>query len=498
MWHKLLNILKCILFLGVLAVCIIAASILLRRKDSIYKYADFFDKAEAGQVDVLFLGSSHVINGFNPVVLYDEYGITSYNMGGHGSVMQATYWELMEALNYTTPKYVVVDTFLLQKNYKYLDELGENADVDEINTSIEQLHLNMDVWPLDGLKMEAVRDMIKDPMKQWSFLFDLMVYHDRWKELKKEDYDALFGKVDRSDLMGAEMRYEVELSPKEFPDPPGWEGLETYTVGEEYLEKLISECQDRGIGVILTTLPCCASTEDKRAASSTEMIAGVYNVPYFYMADGDIIDMNTDLCDIGHLNAMGAIKATEFIGQVLADSGVCEDHRGDPDYNDWQEKADRFYKELASKASTNDNLYQQLNYLAVRDISCVIYVNEGSAAYYDEEFKKLICNISKSEVFRGTDGPYILIRDHHYGNEYIYEARDRGELKGVKTSMGTLNYRPVEHMFRLLYTDEDPDTNYLYDDDHFEYDIQILVYDNETGEIKGHVYYKSYGNDYEQ
>ncbi len=59
-----------------------------------------------------------------------------------------------------------------------------------------------------------------------------------------------------------------------------------------------------------------------------------------------------------------------------------------------------------------------------------------------------------------------------------------------------MHYVPVEHLFRLLYTDEDPDTNYLYDDSKIDYDIQIITYDNETGEILSHNYYKSYGSNY--
>ncbi|WP_024867309.1 hypothetical protein [Butyrivibrio sp. FCS014] len=498
MKKTLFNTIKCILFLAMLAFCVTAASILVKRKDSDHKYADFFDKAAQDQIDVLFFGSSHVINACNPCVLFEDYGITSYNMGGHGSVMQATYWELMEALNYTTPKYVVVDTFLMQKDYKFLDVMEENATEDDPNVALEQLHLNMDAWPTDHIKLAAVTDMIQSPLRRMEFLFTMTAYHDRWKELTKDDYEALFGRGERNRMFGAEMRYNVERFPKTYPDPEGWVGLETYTVGEEYLEKIIDECQNRNIGVIVTFLPCSATTEDKKAAISAEEISAKYDVPFYYMLDGDIIDLYTDLNDTGHLNALGATKVTQFLGEILMDTGEFEDHRGDPDYDDWQEKADAFYRELADKARESDNLYQQLNYLSVRDVSCVIYINEGSDAFSDERFKNLICNISGTDTFRETDGPYILIRDQSQGKEYVYEARDSGELKGVKTAMGMLNYRPVEHMFRLLYTDEDPDTNYLYDDEHYEYDIQIIVYSQENGEILGRSYYKSYGNDYEQ
>ena len=497
MKHKIINLLKCILFLAVLGACILAASILLQRKESNYKYADFFDKAGQDQIDVLFMGSSHVINAYNPVVLYDRYGISSYNMGGHGSVMQATYWELIEALQYTKPKYVVVDSFLMQKDYQYLDVMEENAGPNDINTSIQQLHLNMDAWPLDRLKIAAVSDLIRDPVKRAEFLFDFLVYHDRWKELNKDDFDTLFGKGDRNPYFGAEMRYGVEVTPGFYPDPPNGEGLPTHTVGEEYLMKIIDECQNKGIGVIVTSLPCSPTTDDKRAANSAGMTAAMYGVPYVDMMNGDIIDVYTDLNDTGHLNAAGAIKVTDYIGRILSDTGEFEDHRGDAAYADWQEKADAFYAELEGRAANSDNLYEQLNYLSAQDNGFVVYVNQDSSAFRDEQFKRLIRNLSGTEVFGDTDGPYILVKDFSAGSPAVYEAKGTDPLQGMKTSLGTLNYIPVEKLFRILNTDEDPETNYLYDDGHLEYDIQILVYDS-AGEVTSHVYYRSYGNNYEK
>ena len=168
--------LKIIFFVLILGFLLYASTIVLRRKDSLYKYADFFKLAKEDQIDVLFLGSSHVINAVNPAVLYDEYGYTSYNMGGHGSLLQATYWELMESLEYTTPKWVVVDAYMIEKDYRYLDDRDANPDDNEVNTSIEQLHLNMDVWPLNKTKIAAVKDLILDKDIQREFLVDFSLH----------------------------------------------------------------------------------------------------------------------------------------------------------------------------------------------------------------------------------------------------------------------------------------------------------------------------------
>ena len=58
---------------------------LLRRKDSERKYSDFIDNAD--KVDVIFLGSSHMLNAVSPAQLYEETGITSYNFAKPGGII---------------------------------------------------------------------------------------------------------------------------------------------------------------------------------------------------------------------------------------------------------------------------------------------------------------------------------------------------------------------------------------------------------------------------
>lgn len=489
---KISSILKTIAFLCVVSLCVFAATVVLRSKDSEYKYSDFFDRAD--QIDVLFIGSSHVINGMNPAVLYGEYGITSYNMGGHGSIMQATYWELIEALQYCKPKCVVVDTYMLHKNYKYLDEMDDSYSDSDRQTSISQLHLNMDCWPLDKLKIAAVKDLIKDNDIRKQFLVDFYVYHNRWEELGMNDYKALTDRDERNPLFGAEMRYGIEMSPGIYPDPTDENGLGGGTIGEEYLRKIIDECQRKGIDVIVTFLTCSATTDDKRSMDSAEIICRDFGVPFVNMQELGVVDLYTDLNDPGHMNALGSIKATRCIGDMLAESGEYTDHRGDAAYNYWQEKTNAFYNSIYERAVFSDNIYQQLHYLSRGDVSSVIYINDGSQAFGDDQMLRLLHNFTESSKIYHTKGPYVMINDVASG--MVYEACEGEILDDIDTSLGTVHYEPVEHLFRFFYTAEEPETNYLYDDSMSDYDIQIITYDSESGEVLSHNYYKSYGCDY--
>ncbi|MCR5403020.1 MAG: hypothetical protein K6E91_04265 [Butyrivibrio sp.] len=492
---KLSSAIKTGLFLATTSVCLLAASAVLRSKESDYKYADFFTNAD--KIDVLFIGSSHVINAINPVELFDNFGITSYNMGGHGSVMQATYWELQQALEFCRPKCVVVDTYMLQKDYQYLDTMDEDYSDSDRETSVAQLHLNMDCWPLTDVKSAAIKDLIEDPDIQKQFFADFYVYHNRWEELNSEDYKVLLGQSDRNPLYGAEMRYEMELAPNLGVDIPDEEVLEDESVGTMYLRRIIESCQANGIDVLVTYLPCSTDDSDKRADNTAHMIANEYGVPFVNMLKEDVIDFYTDLNDTGHLNAIGALKASDYLGDVIAKRGIVPDHRGDPAYADWQARAYLYNSALNSLAVESENIYKQLHFLSLGGVSSIVYINDGSEAFGDTFFKKLIGNIAGSDaIISNTDGPYILINDA--GTKKVYEASAEKELAGIKTSIGTLNYLPVDHLIRLLYADEDPDTNYLYDDEKLNYDIQVIAYDNETGEILSHSYYKSYGCNYSQ
>lgn len=77
-------------------------------------YLDFY-KLEKNSVDVLLFGSSHAVTAFNPQVLYDNYGITSYNLGCEQQSPLITYYWLREALKYQTPKVVIIDTYTFHK-----------------------------------------------------------------------------------------------------------------------------------------------------------------------------------------------------------------------------------------------------------------------------------------------------------------------------------------------------------------------------------------------
>ncbi|WP_408070075.1 hypothetical protein [Butyrivibrio sp. JL13D10] len=496
MKRKLILVLKTFIFLILLAGALVTVMLVTERKTSYMKNKDFFEEAKKDHLDVLFIGSSHVINGINPIDLYEKYGITSYNLGGHGSLLKESYWQLIRALDYCKPDYVVIDCFMMDRNYEYIDEMYEETPEEFRQAAISQLHLNMDAYPLSKLKMAAVKDLVHDPEIQKQYLFDFIVYHNRWNELEQKDFQKLTGTSEYNMLMGAEMKHELEGDITYNYEYDNEARLPEHTVCEEYLMKIIDECQRDGIGIVLTFLPFAGEPQDFQSANSAADIAAAYGVPYINMLQmGDIIDPRVDLSDPGHLSSTGARKVTDYLGKWLADNADLPDHRGDTEYSKWDKLAADYNKEIRDKSVRYRQLSTQLNMLSLGETSLILYLTDESPALQDPWFRHIVSNLSGSDKIQEAaynHQQYFLLIDRASGG--IYEAVDYEPIENMQTAMGEMTYIPIEKKFRLLYLTSDENNNFLYDDDHLKDDVQLITYDSDSGEMLSHIYCESSHN----
>ena len=300
---------------------------LVERKASKEKYQDFFEEKE--NFDVLFFGASHMLNAVYPMELWRDYGITSYNFGGHGNTIPLSCWVLQNTLDYTQPELVVIDCLGL-------------GNMGKTQSDYSQVHLSLDALPLSATKVRAVRDLLDD---EWmaehaaesenqgekkvplGLLWDYSVYHERWTELVQDDF-----RPEKTLEKGAETRIGVAV-PQKYPVVNASEKFEGDSIAIEYLEKTIVDCHSRGIDVLLTYLPFPASEGSQREANRVYEIAEQYNVAYINFLAMDTVDYDVDCYDAGsHVNSSGARKVTDYIGKYIREHFQIEDHRNDPAY----------------------------------------------------------------------------------------------------------------------------------------------------------------------
>ena len=377
---------------------------LMQRKDSDIKYADFFRQEE--NFDVLFFGTSHVMNGVYPMELWEDYGIVSYNFGGHDNRLATSYWVMKNALDYTTPKLVVIDVLALEQQSKTSNDFAYT-------------HLSFDAFPFSVTKVQAMMDLLNDPVMEQEIakgyatdeearnllygLWDYSVYHSRWSELTVEDihptYSPEKGAESRIDVAVPDMKTKVSREDK----------LSEDTTGVQYLRKMIEDCKEREIEVLLVNLPFPALDAQQRSANRVYDIAEEYQVNYINFLDEDVINYETDLYDPGsHLNPSGARKVTSYLGQYISEHYEIPNQKENPDYGAWVEDNLEYLemKEELLREQTDLDCYLML--LSDKQYISLLEINDA-AVLEDDYYGNLLGNMGVSIDELKADTDMLLI-----------------------------------------------------------------------------------------
>lgn len=356
---KLKNIINCIMVVLLTVMLVVWVARIVESKESNYKNSDFFEQKE--DFDVLFLGTSHVLNGVFPMELWDDYGIVSYNFAGHGNEIPTTYWVMENALDYTNPKLVVVDGYQIASSVKTA-------------MNFSYLHLSFDRFPLSVNKVKAVNDLLdneewnafceanatpgSEPRTKIGLIWDYSLYHSRWTELSGEDFD-----LPTNPEKGAESR--INVMEAEFNRLSPTPTIEEGRLGEMYLRRLIEECNSKGIDVLITYLPFPALGYEQGEANYLYDLSEEYGINYINFLDMDIVDYKTDFYDdFAHLNPSGARKITSYLGQYISENYGITDQGSNSSYDYWNEDYEEYVEFKNENLLKEDDIYNYLMLLS--------------------------------------------------------------------------------------------------------------------------------------
>lgn len=327
---KIYKIVACTLSIVLTIALLSLATDITENKMSDYKFNDFFN--EKNDYDVLFFGSSHIVNGIYPMDLWNDYGIVSYNMAGHGTQIPTTYWILKNSLDYTNPKLVVIDGYLLSNNYKTSEQY-------------KYLHFSFDAFPLSINKIKAIFDLTDDPVikdlmnrglikneprTKLELMWDFSIYHSRWEELMEEDFTNPSSPTKGADINKGNYRYVNNYV-------NDGKIINESTVAMNYMQKMIDLCKSKGIEVLLTYLPVSSQEEIcYRESNTLKLMAKNNNVNFISYLDNDLIDGLTDFADKdSHLNQSGASKITKSIGEYIISTYNINNRKKDDNFQKW-------------------------------------------------------------------------------------------------------------------------------------------------------------------
>ena len=304
----------------------------------------------AGNNDVIFVGDCEVYENFSPITMWEQYGITSYIRGSAQQMIWQSYYLMEETFRYETPKVMVFNVLSM----KY-DTPHSTKDSDQ-REAYNRMTLDGMRWSKS--KWNAVKASMTDQEKawegQWSYVFPLLRYHDRWSELTAEDFQYLFKKEQVSDN-GYLMQTDIRPVTDEYVERP----LSDYTFGENsyyYLDKMVELCKSHGTQLVLIKAPSLSPVWWDEWDQQIVEYAQEHDLLYINLLevqDAIGIDWSTDTYDAGlHLNIYGAEKLSSYFGKILVERCGVEDHRSDAALQaEWQEKRKIYYARLQEKTT---------------------------------------------------------------------------------------------------------------------------------------------------
>lgn len=270
--------------------------------------------------DVIFLGSSVMLNDVYPLQLYQDYGIASYNLGCGSQSVASSYYLAKLVIEQQKPELIVFDCNMCQEGLVYSSE--------------EKFH-----YVTDALSLAEKREMVTElvPRDSWiNFFFEMNLYHDRWKELGRRDFTR-----PECRTYGAKVHFvshplgEYVITEEKAPLPE---------VSEEYLRKIIKLCQENQVELLLTVLPMNFSArydiydrnEWQKYYNTIQDIAdeaGIQYLNFMYHTEETGLDPAKDFEGDTHLNGWGAPKMTDYLGKYLRQHYELPDVREDSAYD---------------------------------------------------------------------------------------------------------------------------------------------------------------------
>ncbi len=285
-----------------------------------------YQELPENSIDILFLGSSNIMSGINPVQLWEETGIQSYNYCSRAQSFAFSYGYLTDALKTQSPECVVLDA------YSVLLDKSSNGIIDT------DFHFGIN---MDNLSPASRTELLKTFVKreeQLLYLFPLLKnhnYYQTWEHVEDETDQIFLG------FCPADLTEPYETPAYTDATRPMDE------IDRIYLEKIIRLCQEKEIDLFVIKTPVVCSDSYHSVLNDVKQMCSDLQVDYYDMSEDARdwgFDYSSDMMNEYHVNQNGARKVTARLGRILTEQygGSVSDTRISQWF--WAQESERMQK----------------------------------------------------------------------------------------------------------------------------------------------------------
>lgn len=287
---------------------------------NVKRFEDFY---AADELDLIFVGSSHSYCTFDPEIFDERLGTSSFQLGMPQQLPDATYYTLLEVLNYQKPKTVVMELYwgmlsdkFNQKQAGMLFQVLDNKELEreyfnkvypaseKLKYFVKPVRFSQDYLAMKNAELEEYMTeefgVVKETAK------DSGVEYYRSKGYVYCDHIISEDKLDRTN---------------QFKNFDG-KSFEIDNTQKKYIEKIAELCRQNDINLIFVTAPVAPVSMEKiknygLVNKKVGELCESFGVPYF---DYNMINTeeqlleNENFRDDAHLNHSGiTIVCNHFI-----------------------------------------------------------------------------------------------------------------------------------------------------------------------------------------
>lgn len=367
---KIANFIKGLIVIALAASIVVVLSkvLLLKSEDGVNQMQALYKQPE-NSIDVIFSGSSKVYCDIATGVLWDNYGISGFDLGGAEAPSWVSYYQLKEALKTQRPKVICYEV--------------------SVTAMFPQILTQSNNWASDnnyGMKWNSNRiEQLRANSEEKEFyprLNPFNIMHGRYNDLSENDFTNVRDTVSYKGFDPRENIWEMNT-----PDMSGVTGQVPCSDKEvEYITKIIELARSEGIEILFFASPYDVSEDEQLILNYVESLAkenGVEYIDFNKRYDELGMDFSCDMADTGHLGYTGNYKFTDYFGSILKDKYSLADHRGDDRYASWETDAllQRYERNDLAIQSTEDA--SEILSLAGEGYT-VFMVNEKAASVFDD------------------------------------------------------------------------------------------------------------------
>ncbi len=265
--------------------------------------------------ELLIIGNCEAYENISPMKLWEEYGITSYIRGNANQLISQSYYLLKEALRYEKPKVVLLSIQAMTVAEQSSEEYNRMV-FDGMKWSADKL------WGILSSRMEV------EALTE--YVFPVLRYHSRWKELTREDFLYAFQEKPLKSYNGYYLRADI----RPFTGFPSERRKSDYSFSEKnavYLEKIADLCRENGVELALMKgpgmYPEWVEPYEEQIREFADERGLVYMNTLLHMEEIGL-DLSEDTYDEGlHLNVYGAEKLSVWLGKQLKEQYDFTDFR---------------------------------------------------------------------------------------------------------------------------------------------------------------------------